>query len=107
MPRPILLGYSEFRIVLHLTRRLSRILWKVQEGLGSLWKFPRSWSVRAMANKIEKIGASESGVVDENWGRDDACQNPKKKGTSKDVVANLDKRMTGVETSVAELKTQV
>ncbi|GKE89003.1 hypothetical protein Tco_1566478, partial [Tanacetum coccineum] len=38
MPRPILRGYSEFQIVLHLTKRLSEILWKVQEGLGRSWK---------------------------------------------------------------------
>ncbi|GJT90847.1 hypothetical protein Tco_1079692 [Tanacetum coccineum] len=36
--RLILRGYSGFRIVLHLTRRLSGILWKVGEGLGSSWK---------------------------------------------------------------------
>nr|GEW41039.1 hypothetical protein CTI12_AA187700 [Tanacetum cinerariifolium] len=43
----------------------------------------------AMANETEKIGASGS-VVDENRGRDDARQLPKKRGTSKDVVASLD-----------------
>ncbi|GKB68078.1 hypothetical protein Tco_0929490 [Tanacetum coccineum] len=51
--------------------------------------------------------ASGSAVVDENRGRDDARQHPKKRGTSKDVVASLDKRVAGVETSMAELKTQV
>ncbi|GJW28611.1 hypothetical protein Tco_0045486 [Tanacetum coccineum] len=38
MSRPILQGYPGFRIVLHLTRRLSEILWKVGEGIGSSWK---------------------------------------------------------------------
>nr|GFA05221.1 putative retrotransposon Gag domain, nucleotide-binding alpha-beta plait domain protein [Tanacetum cinerariifolium] len=60
----------------------------------------------AMANETEKNGASRS-VVDENRGRDDARQHPKKRGTSKDVVASLDKRVAGVETSMAELKNQV
>ncbi|GKE72870.1 putative retrotransposon gag domain, aspartic peptidase domain protein, partial [Tanacetum coccineum] len=40
-------------------------------------------------------------------GRDDLCQNLKKRGTSKDVVASLDQRVAGVETSMAELKNQV
>ncbi|GJX54504.1 hypothetical protein Tco_0282873 [Tanacetum coccineum] len=31
-------GYPGFQIILHLTRRLSGILWKVEEGLGSSWK---------------------------------------------------------------------
>ncbi|GKD23036.1 putative retrotransposon gag domain, aspartic peptidase domain protein [Tanacetum coccineum] len=39
--------------------------------------------------------------------RDDVHQNPKKRGTSKDVVASLDQRVAGVETSMAELKNQV
>nr|GEU62164.1 hypothetical protein [Tanacetum cinerariifolium] len=60
----------------------------------------------AMTNETEKIGASGS-VVDENRGRDDARQQPKKRVTSKDVVASLDKRVVGVETSMAELKNQV
>ncbi|GJW42912.1 hypothetical protein Tco_0071711 [Tanacetum coccineum] len=60
-----------------------------------------------MANENEKIGASGSAVVDENRGRDDVRQNPKKRGTSKDVVASLDQRVAGVETSMAELKNQV
>nr|GFD40824.1 hypothetical protein [Tanacetum cinerariifolium] len=46
-----------------------------------------------MVNETEKIGASGS-VVDENRGRDDARQQPKKRGTC-------------VETSMAELKNQV
>nr|GEY21288.1 reverse transcriptase [Tanacetum cinerariifolium] len=45
-----------------------------------------------MANKTRKNGANRS-VVDENRGRDDARQHPKKRGTSKDVVASLDKRV--------------
>nr|GFB39265.1 hypothetical protein CTI12_AA187700 [Tanacetum cinerariifolium] len=39
--------------------------------------------------------------------RDDARQHPKKRGTSKDVVTSLDKRVAGIETSMAELKNQV
>ncbi|GKG16111.1 hypothetical protein Tco_0358434, partial [Tanacetum coccineum] len=46
-------------------------------------------------------------VIEENRGRDDVRQNPKKRGTSKDVVASLDQRVTGVETSMSDLKTQV
>nr|GEX43770.1 putative retrotransposon Gag domain, nucleotide-binding alpha-beta plait domain protein [Tanacetum cinerariifolium] len=59
-----------------------------------------------MANETEKNGTSGS-VVDENRDRDDARQHPKKRGTSKDVVASLDKRVAGFETSMAELKNQV
>nr|GEW28756.1 hypothetical protein [Tanacetum cinerariifolium] len=59
-----------------------------------------------MANETKKNGASRS-VVDENRGQDDARQHPKKRGTSKDVVASLDKRVAGVETSMVELKNQV
>ncbi|GJZ49134.1 putative nucleotidyltransferase, ribonuclease H [Tanacetum coccineum] len=61
----------------------------------------------AMAIETEKNAASGSTVVDENRGRDDVRQNPKKRGTSKDVVASLDQRVAGVETSMAELKNQV
>nr|GEU90766.1 hypothetical protein [Tanacetum cinerariifolium] len=60
-----------------------------------------------MANETNKNCASGSAVVDENQGRHDARKTPKKRGTSKDVVASLDKRVAGVEKSVAELKTQV
>ncbi|GJS64506.1 putative retrotransposon gag domain, aspartic peptidase domain protein [Tanacetum coccineum] len=60
-----------------------------------------------MAIEIEKNAASGSTVIDENRGRDDVRQNPKKRGTSKDVVASLDQRVAGVETSMAELKNQV
>ncbi|GJV02092.1 hypothetical protein Tco_1335661 [Tanacetum coccineum] len=60
-----------------------------------------------MANETEKNGASGSTVVDENRGQDDARQYPKKRGMSKDVVGSLDKRVAGVETSMAELKTQI
>nr|GEU97649.1 putative retrotransposon Gag domain, aspartic peptidase domain protein [Tanacetum cinerariifolium] len=35
-------------------------------------------------------------------GRDDGRQHPKKRGTSKDVVESLDKRVAGVETSMAK-----
>ncbi|GKB46820.1 putative nucleotidyltransferase, ribonuclease H, partial [Tanacetum coccineum] len=113
------------------------ILWKVLEGLGSSWKLMegvrscrKSMKVmealrssrslleecrivhkqgrfEAMAIKTEKNAASGSTVVDENRGRDDVRQNPKKRGTSKDVVASLDQRVAGVETSMAELKNQV
>ncbi|GJR66825.1 putative retrotransposon gag domain, aspartic peptidase domain protein [Tanacetum coccineum] len=48
-----------------------------------------------------------STVIDENKGQDDLRQNPKKRGTSKDVVASLDQRVASVETSMAELKNQV
>ncbi|GJT57578.1 hypothetical protein Tco_0992632 [Tanacetum coccineum] len=67
----------------------------------------RASRFEAMANENEKIGASGSVVVDENRGRDDVRQNPKKRGTSKDIVASLDHRVAGVETSIAELKNQV
>ncbi|GKA38078.1 putative retrotransposon gag domain, nucleotide-binding alpha-beta plait domain protein [Tanacetum coccineum] len=67
----------------------------------------RASRFEAMTNENEKIGASGSPIVDENWGRDDVHQNPKKRGTSKDVVASLDQRVAGVETSMAELKNQV
>ncbi|GJY07330.1 hypothetical protein Tco_0374384 [Tanacetum coccineum] len=60
-----------------------------------------------MAIKTEKNAASGSTVIDENRGRDDLRQNLKKRGTSKDVVASLDQRVTGVETSMAELKNHV
>ena len=60
-----------------------------------------------MANVTEKIGASGSVILDERQGRDDKRQDPKKRGTSKDVVTSLDTRLTGVETSVTELKDQV
>ncbi|GJW49012.1 putative retrotransposon gag domain, aspartic peptidase domain protein [Tanacetum coccineum] len=39
-------------------------------------------------------------------GWDDTRQQPKKRGASKDVVASLDQRVAGVETSMAGLKTQ-
>ncbi|GKB34711.1 hypothetical protein Tco_0879653 [Tanacetum coccineum] len=64
----------------------------------------RASRFEAMANENEKIGASGSAVVDENQGRDDVCQNPKKRGTSRDVMESLDQRVAGVETSMAELK---
>ncbi|GKA79133.1 putative reverse transcriptase domain-containing protein [Tanacetum coccineum] len=67
----------------------------------------RASRFKAMANETEKNDASGSAVIDENRGRDDARQHPKKRGTSKDVVASLDKRVAGVETSMAELKTKV
>ncbi|GJS47412.1 putative nucleotidyltransferase, ribonuclease H [Tanacetum coccineum] len=54
-----------------------------------------------------KNAASGSMVIDENRIRDDTHQQPKKRGTSKDVVASLDQRVAGVETSMAGLKTQV
>ncbi|GJY35233.1 putative retrotransposon gag domain, aspartic peptidase domain protein [Tanacetum coccineum] len=60
-----------------------------------------------MAIETEKNAASGSTVVDENRGQDDVRQNPKKRGTSKDIVASLDQRAAGVETSMAELKNQV
>ncbi|GKE16523.1 putative retrotransposon gag domain, nucleotide-binding alpha-beta plait domain protein [Tanacetum coccineum] len=78
--------------------------WKnVLEALGSPWKL------------MEDLKAScrrpLSRQVRDKWyqskGRDDLRQNPKKRGTSKDVVASLDKRVAGVETSMAELKNQV
>ncbi|GJR65638.1 hypothetical protein Tco_0011703 [Tanacetum coccineum] len=67
----------------------------------------RASRLEAMANENEKIGASGSAIVDENRGRDDMRQNPKKRGTSKDVMASLDQRVTSVKTSMAELKNQV
>lgn len=60
-----------------------------------------------MANETDKIGASRSVILDERQGREYKCQNPKKRGTSKDVVTSLDKRVAGVETSVTELKNQI
>ncbi|GJZ87075.1 RNA-directed DNA polymerase, eukaryota [Tanacetum coccineum] len=56
---------------------------------------------------LRKNAASGSTVIDENRGRDDLRQNPKTRETSKDVVASLDQRVAGVETSMAELKNQV
>nr|GEW33167.1 putative retrotransposon Gag domain, aspartic peptidase domain protein [Tanacetum cinerariifolium] len=61
----------------------------------------------AMAIEIEKNAASGSTVIDENRGRDDLRQNPKKRGKSKNIVASLDQRVAGVETSMSYLKTQV
>ncbi|GKB74461.1 putative retrotransposon gag domain, aspartic peptidase domain protein, partial [Tanacetum coccineum] len=57
--------------------------------------------------ETEKNAASGSTVIDKNRGWENARQNPKKRGTSKDVVAGLDKRVEGVDTSMAELKNQV
>ncbi|GJS48156.1 putative retrotransposon gag domain, aspartic peptidase domain protein [Tanacetum coccineum] len=59
-----------------------------------------------MSIDTEKNDASRS-VVEENQGQDDTRQQPKKRGTSKDIVASLDQRVAGVETYMAELKTQV
>ncbi|GKF42659.1 hypothetical protein Tco_0126001, partial [Tanacetum coccineum] len=61
----------------------------------------------AMTIETKKNAASGSTVIDENMGQDDLRQNPKKRGTSKDVVASLDQRVASVETSMAELKNQV
>ncbi|GJW42050.1 hypothetical protein Tco_0070849 [Tanacetum coccineum] len=60
-----------------------------------------------VAIETEKNADSGSTVIDENRGQDNARQNPKNRGTSKDVMASLDKRVAGVETSIAELKNQV
>ncbi|GJZ39976.1 putative retrotransposon gag domain, aspartic peptidase domain protein [Tanacetum coccineum] len=60
-----------------------------------------------MMIETEKNAASRSTVIDENRGRDELRHQPKKRGTSKDVVASLDQRVAGVETSMAELKNQV
>ncbi|GJW00103.1 putative retrotransposon gag domain, aspartic peptidase domain protein [Tanacetum coccineum] len=60
-----------------------------------------------MAVETEKNTASGSTVIDENRGRDDLRQNPKKRGMSKDVVASLDQRVVDVKTSMTELKNQV
>ncbi|GJW19631.1 ATP-binding cassette subfamily C member 8 [Tanacetum coccineum] len=57
-----------------------------------------------MAIETKKNATSGSTVIDENRGRDDLRHQPKKRGTSKDVVASLDQRVAGVETSMAELK---
>nr|GEV60448.1 inactive leucine-rich repeat receptor-like protein kinase CORYNE [Tanacetum cinerariifolium] len=84
---------------------LSGILWNVGEGLGSLWK--RMEDLEAFSIETEKNVASGSMVIDENKGRDDTRQQPKKKCTSKHVVASLDQKVKGVETSMAGLKTQV
>nr|GEV17345.1 hypothetical protein [Tanacetum cinerariifolium] len=67
----------------------------------------RASRFKAMANETLTNGASGSTVVDKNCGRYDKRQDPKKTGSSKDVVASLDKRVTGVETTMTELKTQV
>nr|GFC10720.1 hypothetical protein CTI12_AA187700 [Tanacetum cinerariifolium] len=61
----------------------------------------------AMAIKIKKNAASGSTVIDENRGRDDLRQNPKKRGTSKDIMESLDQRVAGVETYMSYLKAQV
>ncbi|GKC86706.1 hypothetical protein Tco_1147355, partial [Tanacetum coccineum] len=60
-----------------------------------------------MAIETEKNAASGSTVIDENRGWDDQRQNPKKRGMSEDIVASLDQRVAGVETSMSDLKTQV
>ncbi|GJS08842.1 putative retrotransposon gag domain, aspartic peptidase domain protein [Tanacetum coccineum] len=60
-----------------------------------------------MAIESEKNAASGCTVIDENRGQDDLRQNPKKRGTSKDVMASLDQRVVGVETSISDLKTKV
>ncbi|GKC50074.1 putative retrotransposon gag domain, aspartic peptidase domain protein [Tanacetum coccineum] len=52
-------------------------------------------------------GKRRSRKLLEALGQDNARQNPKNKGTSKDVMASLDKRVAGVETSMADLKNQV
>nr|GEW83524.1 putative retrotransposon Gag domain, nucleotide-binding alpha-beta plait domain protein [Tanacetum cinerariifolium] len=65
----------------------------------------RASRFEAMEIVTENNPASGS-VVDENRGRDDTRQQPKKRGTSKDVMASLDQRVAGVETSMAGLKTQ-
>ncbi|GKB07141.1 putative retrotransposon gag domain, aspartic peptidase domain protein [Tanacetum coccineum] len=81
------------------------------EGLGSSWKLMEdleaSCRFEAIAIETEKNAASGSTVIEENRGRDDVRQKPKKRGTSKDVVASLDQRVAGVEISMAELKNQV
>ncbi|GJR16150.1 zinc knuckle CX2CX4HX4C containing protein [Tanacetum coccineum] len=59
------------------------------------------------AIETEKNAASGSTVIDVNRGRDDLRQNPKKRCTSKDVVASLDQRVARVEISMAKLKNQV
>ncbi|GKC67303.1 putative retrotransposon gag domain, aspartic peptidase domain protein, partial [Tanacetum coccineum] len=46
-------------------------------------------------------------VIDENRDRNDLHHQPKKRGTSKDVVVSLDHRVVGVETSMVKLKNQV
>nr|GEW69351.1 hypothetical protein [Tanacetum cinerariifolium] len=75
---------------------------KVLKALGIL-----ASRFEAIKIETEKNAASGSTIIDENRGRDDARQNPKKRGTYKDVVTSLDKRVVGVETSMTELKTQV
>nr|GEU47261.1 hypothetical protein [Tanacetum cinerariifolium] len=71
----------------------------------------RNWMTQIDKRKrcceLEQISTSGSAAVDKNRGQDDARQNPKKRGMSKDIVTSLNKRMASVETSVAELKTQV
>ncbi|GJW18665.1 hypothetical protein Tco_0026101 [Tanacetum coccineum] len=61
----------------------------------------------AMTIETEKNAASKSLVIDENRGQDDLRHQPKKRGTSKEVMASLDQRVAGVETFMAELKNQV
>ncbi|GJU98143.1 ATP-binding cassette subfamily C member 8 [Tanacetum coccineum] len=60
-----------------------------------------------MTIETEKNDASKSLVIDENRGQDDLRHQPKKRGTSKEVMASLDQRVAGVETFMAELKNQV
>ncbi|GJX55553.1 putative retrotransposon gag domain, aspartic peptidase domain protein, partial [Tanacetum coccineum] len=88
--------------------------WKLMEDLKASCRRPLSRQVvseqgrlKAVAIETEKNTVSRSTVIDENRGRDDTRQNPKKRGTSKEVVASLDQRVAGVETSMAELKNQV
>ncbi|GJW40600.1 hypothetical protein Tco_0066445, partial [Tanacetum coccineum] len=60
-----------------------------------------------MTIETKKNAASVSTVIDENKGRDDTRQQPKNRGTSKDVMASLEQRVLSVETSMAGLKTLV
>ncbi|GJQ95656.1 hypothetical protein Tco_0006795 [Tanacetum coccineum] len=85
-----------------------RSSWKPLEALGIVEYGPcKQCQFEAMAIETKKNAASGSTVIDENRGQDDVRQNPKKRGMSKDVVASLDQRVAGVETSMAELKSQV
>ncbi|GJU26991.1 hypothetical protein Tco_1165612 [Tanacetum coccineum] len=109
-----------FPIALHLNGRLSGILWKVKEGLGSPWKImealgnPRSF----YPSKIVEC-SSKADLFKTKYRTEDPCRD--KSVTSgirasrfeemaneiKTNAASGSTRVAGVETSMAELKTQV
>ncbi|GJV60096.1 putative retrotransposon gag domain, aspartic peptidase domain protein [Tanacetum coccineum] len=62
------------------------------------------WMVGPYRCKDATRGRNDDPVTSGVWNY--VASQPKKRGTSKDVVASLDQRVAGVETSMAELKNQ-